>query len=160
MADLKVLFEKEGFENVLTYIQSGNVIFNADVGDRSVLKSRIESAVERKYRFHVPVDIRTNREIKRIIASCPFPEASNEKNGTKVLVTFLRAAPQKSKVAELMRFVKSPEKLAVRSREVFLYCPNGYGKSKLTTTFLEAKLGVEATTRNWKTVQKLNELSI
>jgi uncharacterized protein (DUF1697 family) len=106
------------------------------------------------------VDIRTNQELEQIVENCPYEEAKEEENGTKVLVTFLQSAPSSQKQELLLEYVKYPERLTIQGSEVYLYCPNGYGKSKLTNTFLEGKLGISATTRNWKSVKKLYELSI
>lgn len=159
MADLKALFEVQGFVNVTTYIQSGNVVFESAETDRSKLKETIERAVEKKYKFHVPVDLRTSQELKEIIDCCPYEEAKSEENDAKVLVTFLHSAPSKKKQELLLEYVKKPEKLVAKGAEIYLYCPNGYGKSKLSNTFLENKLGISATTRNWKSVKKLYELS-
>ncbi len=161
MADLKALYEEQGFESVTTYIQSGNVIFESKAKlNTEDLKKVIEKAIEEKYAFHVPVDIRTNQELEQIVGNCPYEEAKEEENGTKILVTFLQSAPSNQKQELLLEYVKSPERLTIQGREVYLYCPNGYGKSKLTNTFLERKLGISATTRNWKSVKKLHELSI
>jgi len=160
MADLKALYEAQGFENITTYIQSGNVIFESNEMDQEGLKESIEKAIEEKYTFFVPVDIRTNQELKKIVQSCPYQEAQSEENGTKVLVTFLQSAASTQKEELLLAHVKSPERLTILGREVYLYCPNGYGKSKLTNTFIEHKLGISATTRNWKSVKKLHELSM
>jgi uncharacterized protein (DUF1697 family) len=159
MADLKSLYELLGFQNVVTYIQSGNVIFDAPVKNKSDLKKKIVEAIEEKYRFHVPVEIRTNLEIGDIIKNCPFGSVDLGKDGTKVLVTFLSSTPSEDRVSDIQKYVVAPEELVVRGKEVYLYCPDGYGKSKLSNTFLEHKLGVEATTRNWKSVHKLYELS-
>ncbi len=158
MADLKALYEELGFASVITYIQSGNVIFESN-DDKDHLKLRIEKAIEEKYGFYVPVDIRTNQEIEQIINYCPYEEAGIEENGTKILVTFLLSTPSSAKVDEIKKYVVPPERLTVHGSEVYLYCPNGYGRSKLSNVFLENKLGVRATTRNWKSVQKLYELS-
>lgn len=160
MLDLKLLYESLGFQDVVTYIQSGNVIFEASDKNVSNIKTLIEKAIEKKYKFYVPVEIRTNREIENIIKNSPFGAVDLAKDGTKVLVTFLGAKPDKVKVSTVLDCVISPEKLVVKGKEVYLYCPSGYGKSKLSNTFLENKLGVEATTRNWKSVHKLYELSV
>lgn len=159
MADLKALYENLGFANVITYIQSGNVIFESGDSDMAHLISRIEKTIEEKYGFHVPVDIRTNREMEKIINYCPYEEAGVEKNGSKVLVTFLLSVPSATRIDDIKKYVVHPERLTIYGREVYLYCPNGYGKSKLSNTFLESKFDVRATTRNWKSVQKLYELS-
>lgn len=160
MLDLKSLYESLGFEKVVTYIQSGNVIFEVSDKNKSNIKTQIEEAIEKKYKFYVPVEIRTNREIESIIKNSPFGAVDLAKDGAKVLVTFLGTKPDKVKVSTVLSYVVLPEKLVVKGREVYLYCPNGYGKSKLSNTFLENKLGVEATTRNWKSVHKLYELSV
>jgi len=160
MADLKALYEAQGFKDVSTYIQSGNIIFEAIDTDKENLKEILEKVIEEKYEFHVPVDIRTNKELKRVVENCPYEEAKVEENGTKVLVTFLQSVPSNQKQELLLGYVKSPERLTVQGSEVYLYCPNGYGKSKLTNTFIENKLGISATTRNWKSVKKLYELSM
>jgi len=158
MADLKSLFEKHGLTNIVTYIQSGNVIFESEETDRDKLCSEIEKFIEKKYKFHVPVDIRTSQDFGEIIKSCPYNPINLEKDGTKVLVSFLSSKPAKKKVEDFMRFVVAPEKVVFLGQEVYLYCPNGYGKSKLNNNLLENKLGLKATTRNWKSVLKLFEL--
>ena len=159
MADLKSLYESLSFKNVVTYIQSGNVIFDAVVKNKSDMKIKIEEAIEESYKFHVPVEILTNAEICDIIKKYPFGSVDLAEDGTKVLVTFLSSKPSEDRVSDFKKYVTAPEKLIVQEKEAYLYCPNGYGKSKLSNTFLENKLGVKATTRNLKTVHKLYELS-
>ena len=81
-------------------------------------------------------------------------------DGTKVLVTFLLSKPTKTGLEAVLSHVREPEKLAAKGAHIYLYCPNGYGKSKLSNVLTENKLGIEATTRNWKSVCKLHELSM
>ncbi|MFV1983264.1 MAG: DUF1697 domain-containing protein [Thiohalomonadales bacterium] len=159
MADLKLLFESLGFENVVTYIQSGNVLFNTKTKNKADLKSIIEQAIKKTYKFHVPVIIRSKNDFKKIINNLPFKSIDTEKNGTIVLVTFLSDKPSKDKYTEIQQYVKSPEKLVIKDKEVYLYCPNGYGKSKLSNNFIENKLSVEATTRSWKSIHKIYDLA-
>jgi len=159
MSDLKSLYQEIGFQNVVTYIQSGNVVFDAESTNSSSAKKKIQSAIESKYHFQVPVEIRTNHQISKIIEACPFDSIDLAENGTKVLLTFLSDSPLKKNIDELMKHVIGPDQLIINGKAVYLYCPNGYGKSKLSNNFLEKRLGVDATTRNWKTVQKLYELS-
>lgn len=159
MSDLKLLYEELGFNNVVTYIQSGNVVFDASGDNKSSIKTLIEDAIEKQYKFHVPVQIRTNMEFENIINNNPFDSVDLAEDGTKVLITFLGDIPDKVKISNIMAYVVLPEMLVVKGTEVYLYCPNGYGKSKLSNTFLENKLGVVATTRNWKSVNKIYELS-
>ncbi len=160
MSDLKTLYEALGFQNVVTYIQSGNVIFEATSKSKTNVKDHIEQAIKKNYSFHVPVEIRTKSELEAITENIPFRSINVSEDGTKVLVTFLSRRPTAVKVGELQQYVVAPEKLVVKGTEVYLYCPNGYGTSKLSNNFLEQKLGVEATTRNWKSVLKLYDLSV
>jgi len=159
MADLSSLYELLGFKNIITYIQSGNIIFDTTIENVDALKITIEKAIEKKYYFHVPVQIRSDIEIGNIIDNCPFGPVNPVEDGTKVLVSFLSSEPSETSISDVQNHVVEPEKLVVRGKEVYLYCPNGYGKSKLSNTFLERKLKVSATTRNWNTVHKLHELS-
>lgn len=159
MSDLESLYVKLGFQNVLTYIQSGNVIFNSGIKDRAEIINIIENGITKKYKFHVPVTLRTRREISDIIKKCPFGSIDISLEGTRVLVTFLSARPPKDKLALIKKYIAASEELVPRGKEIYLYCPNGYGKSKLSNAFLENMLGVVATTRNWKSLQKLYDLS-
>lgn len=155
MADLRALFEALSFKQVQTYIQSGNVIFESDAQNVTNLKVIIETAILQRFEFQVPIELRTLEELTQVVRDCPFPALDLQKDGTQVLVTFLADRPAATSVNNLKACVIAPEKLVVSGSEVYLYCPNGYGKSKLSNTFLETKLGVAATTRNWKSVNAL-----
>lgn len=159
MAELKLVYEDAGFKDVVSYIQSGNVIFDSDLKDASKISVTIEYAIKKTFGFDVPVIIRSNSEMKKVLSTCPFKDIDIEKDGTKVLVTFANSKPAQKNIKEFAQYVEPPEELTVLGKEVYLYCPNGYGKSKLSNTFLEKKLGILATTRNIKSVVKLYELS-
>jgi len=159
MADLKSLYESLEFKNVITYIQSGNVIFDTKIQNKQEVINAIETTIQRAYGFQVPVQIRTVLEISKLICSIPFNDVNLVENNTKVLITFLSSKPTKSAVESLQKHIIEPERLIVDNMHVYLYCPNGHGKSKLSNTFIEQKLGVSATTRNWKTVCQLQELA-
>lgn len=159
MADLRALYEQLGFQDVVTYIQSGNVAFKTAVNQETELITMIEQAIEAEYGFQVPVQVRTNEEMQAVVDNCPFGTLDLVENGTKVLVTFLASVPSPEKVEAVLEYVKAPEELVVRGREIYLHCPNGYGRTKLSNQFIERKLKVTATTRNWRSVQKLVALS-
>ncbi len=163
MADLKALYESLGFCNVSTYIQSGNVLFEynseCEQSDKAILKNQIEQAITKVYSFDVPVDVRTVDEFNAVLNNLPFDGIEVEKDGTQVLVTFLAGEPHQDKIDNIATYVKAPEKLVVDGSVVYLHCPNGYGKSKLSNVFIENKLLVSATTRNLKSVIKLCELA-
>ena len=159
MADLKTLYESLKFVNVKTYIQSGNVIFESALSDVNKLKRKIEQKIEKTFAFSVSVIIRSNDEFESIINRNPFAGQGSTEDDTTLLVTFLADTPSESIENTIQQFAKKPEALVIRGREIYLHCPNGYGRSKLSNSFLERKLGVTATTRNWKTVKKIYELS-
>lgn len=160
MTELKSLYILLGFRNIVTYIQSGNVIFETSHQNEADIKYKIEEAIEQKFNFKVPVLIRTNSEIRRIIKNCPFKNVNFTENGTKLAVTFLSSIPSKESVLEIQKYAIAPEKLVVIGREIYLYYPNGFGKTKLTNILFEKKLSLKASTRNWKSVLKLYELSV
>lgn len=159
MTDLKDLYEKLGFEQVSTYIQSGNVIFKTNKkSPAQQLAEKIEKALLKQYGFAVPVINRTLEELKKIVISNPFLKIK-ETDKSKLHVTFLATAPQQSnsKLIEASDF--SPDKFIISGSEVFLYIPGSYAETKLSNNFFESKLKVATTTRNWNTVTKLAELA-
>lgn len=155
MDNLRALYESLHFNNVKTYIQSGNVIFTCSFSNVIELKNTIEKKIMETFGFPVTVLIRSNDEMKIVLENNPF---SGKKDITKLYVTFLSETPSETVVNSIDQLVSGPEEVLVHGREVYLFCPNGYGKSKLSNSSLEKKLLVTATTRNWKTVNKLYEL--
>lgn len=160
MADLKALYLSLGFDDVSTYIQSGNVIFSCDESNQLKIKEEIELAIKAAYGFEVPVDVRCVEQFNAVLANLPFEDIDLAQDGTKVMVTFLSGEPEQSNIDAIAQYVKAPEKLIVDGQVAYLHCPNGYGKTKLSNVFLEKKLGVCATTRNLKSVSKLCELAV
>lgn len=158
MTDLKSLFESLEFKNIKTYIQSGNVIFESENCHKAELKDYIENAIQKEYDFHVAILIRTEDELLKILSDNPYNLVDLEKDGTKVLVTFLGDFPLDEQIELLEKFKGSTESLRVLGKHVYLYCPDGYGKTKLTNNLIGKKLKLETTTRNWKTVLKLSQM--
>lgn len=155
MAELKSLYESIGFADVETYVQSGNVVFESEEQDVKKLANSIETRIERTFGFSVPVLVRSADDFRRILESHPF---KNEEP-VRVLVTFLYERPDPSKLEALRRYEDKVDRFAIGGQEIFLFCPGGYGRTKLSNTFFERKLGVIATTRNWKTVNRLYEMA-
>ena len=158
MAELIDIFESLGFEGVKTYLQSGNVVFESEAADESEIRWDIESKISETCGFHVDIVLRTGDEWENIFSSNPFiKDADIEVD--KLHVTFLSDIPDEKAVFNLDINKDENEKFEVSSREIYLYCPNGYGRTKLKNDVFERKLKGVATTRNWKTVTKLLELS-
>ncbi len=158
MADLKDIYISMGFKPVKTYIQSGNVIFKSNMDDPEDLAEMITQKIFETFNYRVEVVIRTMEELKAVVKSCPFGDKEEEYSH----VTFLSAIPHDmvhSIDMENIKGIKSTEKLVLVSREIYLYLPEGYGRTKLNNNFFEKKLGLNATTRNWKTVNKLLEIA-
>ena len=151
MTELKELYESLGFTKVTTYVQSGNVVFDCDNPDASEIGSAIEIEIERRFGFPVTVILRSPSDFQRIIDGNPFIHPRNE-DPSKLYVTFLASLPP----AEISNDLKIPpgikDECILRGKEIYLFCPNGYGRTKLSNSFFERRLKVLATTRNWKTV--------
>ncbi len=155
MEVLKKLYESLGFQNVRTYIQSGNIIFECSDTDISELIHQIEQKIKNSFGFDVLVLIRTRNEIQKLIKNTPFAK----KDPSKLHITFLSDMPAKSPVDEINEAKDKTEEFFISGKEIYLLCSNGYGRSKLSNNFFERKLKLSATTRNWKTVNKLLELA-
>ncbi|MCF0057260.1 DUF1697 domain-containing protein [Dyadobacter sp. CY356] len=155
MAELKTMFETLPFENVRTYIQSGNIVFDASPGEERDFENLIHDVIQKTFSFSVPVIVLEEKELKDVRQHNPFLTGRNE-DVTKLHVTFLAAIPNIDhieKLKETARFL--PDEWILDGKVIYLFCPNGYGKTKLTNNFFENKLKVTATTRNWKTVNEL-----
>lgn len=159
MPELKALYEGFGFSKVITYIQSGNVIFSTEHNASTLaLSTLIEKAILQKYRFNVPVIIRTIDEMQAVINANPFTKEAGQMT-EKLYVTFLDDEPALNAFDKINPFDFLPDKFKFYNREIYLDCAAGYGATKLSNSFFENKLKLKATTRNWNTVKKLLELA-
>lgn len=160
MADLKALLVNQGFENVVTYIQSGNIIIDSHITDSNKVKQKLESIIEKRFGFQVPVIVRKQEQLQNVINNDPFSEIDKIEMGSKLHVFFLSGTPAPENREQLLDYVQQiPEQLVINKNHIYVYYPNGAGRSKLTINIIEKKLSVQATARNWKTIQKLLELS-
>lgn len=158
MADLKRLFEDLGFTDIETYIQSGNVIFKTEKESSTIeIANTIEKDISDKYGFSVPVIVRTYKELEESVQKNPFYK--NDIDINHLHLTFLSEEPTKVNREQAEKYNYEPDKFEIKDKDVFVYCEGKYHQSKLTNNFFESKLKGSATTRNWKTVLKLNELS-
>lgn len=155
MARLTALLESLGHREVVTYIQSGNVVFTSSAPEAKVA-SDIGSGIEEEFGFRVPVIVRTRAQLNQVVAGNPYLEAGDDP--AKLHVTFLATKPTRAAIATLDPGRSSPDEFSVRGREIFLLLPNGMGRTKLTIDYFEKRLATRATARNWNTVNKLLEL--
>jgi uncharacterized protein (DUF1697 family) len=159
MTDLGDLYRKLGLKDVETYIQSGNVIFSGD--DRSneyELGLMIEKAISEKFNYIVPVMIRTYRELADLFTSNPFLEEPDF-DPSKMAVIFLHSEPSDNQLQKVTNVSYPPDKFKIINREIFIYCPNGFGTTKIYTNFFEKKMKVSGTGRNWKTITTILSMS-
>jgi len=152
MIQLQNLYQSLGFQNIKTYIQSGNVIFQSSPPPSSQL---LQQKIKQQFGFEVPVILRSIEDWENIIKHNPF----TKEDLTKVHIVFLSETAQKYSKDELEKAKNPSEEFFIHNKEIYLYCPNGYGKTKLSNTFLEHKLNLTATTRNWNTIKNLFELA-
>ena len=159
MTTLREIFEGSGFTNIKTYVQSGNVVFESGEQDRSVLAKRIEAHIEQTCGYPVQVFIRQAQELKRILAGNPFLDNRNE-DPSKLHVTFLYQSPPETRWSKLIPPGDILDELAIGELAIYLFCPTGYAKTRLSNSFFERRLGMPVTTRNWNTVNALYKLAM
>lgn len=155
MSDLKACLERVGLENVVTYINSGNVGFDA-VGDESTHVATIENAIETTFDKQTPVMVRDQSEIARIMTANPF--AGQFESHKEMHVLFLKEEMPQDKFDQLVAASTPPERFALIGRELYCHLPLGVADSLLGKSFIEKKLKVAVTGRNWRTVEKLATL--
>ena len=134
------------------------MIFKSPESDTAILRAMIEQALESKFGFRVPVIIRSAEDFNAMIKRNPF--LKNEISDiSKLHVTLLSGDPDSSKIAELKKVLSGRDECRLIGKEIYVHCPDGYGRTKLTNNHFENKLGVTATSRNWKTINTLYQLS-
>ena len=157
MPDLRELFLALGSEDVETYVQSGNVVLESSTRSPAKLTAAVEERIAGGLGLEVTVILRTKKQLAKLVSGNPF--SKGEKEPTKLHITFLAAKPAAARVRDLDPKYGEPDEFRVVGQDVYLHTPGGYGRSKLSNAYFERRLGVPATTRNWKTVTKLAELA-
>jgi uncharacterized protein (DUF1697 family) len=152
MTELALLFYDMGFSDAETYIQSGNVIFRtAENFTNHETAKKIEKSILDRFSFKVPVMIRTVEDLKKILIDNPLLDEENF-DPSKMAVMFLHEIATAEQIQKVAGIDYPPDKFKIIGSEIFIYCPNGFGKTKLYTNFFEKKMGVTGTARNWKTI--------
>ncbi|MBP1929458.1 uncharacterized protein (DUF1697 family) [Methanolinea mesophila] len=157
MEDLGMLYRSLGLENIRTYLRSGNVLFDAPDRESDTLATTIEDSLAGATGFPVKVLLRTGEELSRIALDNPFLREKSCNPGA-LHVTFLSGLPAAGPVGEMYRVRDETDRFIVRGTEIYLCCPQGYGRTKFSNAFFEKRLALVATTRNWKTVTALAEM--
>ncbi len=155
MAELREILAQSKLENVKTYIQSGNVIFESSENNISKLELQIHEAIKSYFGFEVPILVKTPEAFKNIFDACPFPE-EKKKNS---YFTLLYSVPNKDLIHEAEKMSYPNEEFVITNECIYFYCSTGYGKAKYNNNFFERKLKTTSTARNYKTMVKLIEIA-
>jgi len=161
MDTLRALYESLKFEDPRTYVQSGNVLFRTRIltneKNSAALAKKIQNAIEQEFGFRPEVILRTTDELRKAIAASPFARRDLEPG--KILVTFLASEPGPQARAAPLSLKVHPEELHLKGRELYLYFPDGAGRSKLAWSSIAQLLKTTGTARNWNSVTKMLEIA-
>jgi uncharacterized protein (DUF1697 family) len=157
MERLRALCAELGAKNARTYVQSGNVVFSAP-GSAARWAAALERKLASESRLAITVIVRTAAEMAKVVAGNPFVNEKGIDPG-KLHVTFLQRTPAKTALKRLDSLSAGADRLKLAGKAIYLHCPNGYGRTKLSNTAIEKALGVRATTRNWNSVNKLCDMA-
>lgn len=157
MGDLKALHETLGYTDVKTHLNSGNVVFTADVAADDTLAHDIERAIASSLDMDVPVIVRSGEEMELIVESNPFPQHADDHK--TLHVTFLLKRPDPAAIEALADHEKGDDDYRVIGTEVYLYYPNKLTGATFMPNGLDKALGMHTTSRNWRTVARLAELA-
>lgn len=156
MAILRDHFEQWGFTAVQTYIQSGNIVFKYPTKSPEEIAASIQQHIQMTYGFEVPVMVIRPARLEKILANNPFIE---DKDPKRIYLTFLSAVPAVDRVQALTSQDFEPEEYRIVEQHIYFFSPQSYGRAKMNNNFFEKKLKVNATTRNWRTSNKLLEMA-
>ena len=159
MVDLKAMLNKMDLKDVITYIQSGNVVFKSSITNTAQLEEKIKNGIVRTFGFDVPVLVKAYNELKCIFDKNPFTDTSDIEN-KRIYFALLKETPQPELVAAFRKEEFKGELFEVTEDCVYLNYKIGAGKAKLSNNLIERKLKVSATSRNYRTMAKLLEMSV
>ncbi|MGE3177005.1 MAG: DUF1697 domain-containing protein [Vicinamibacterales bacterium] len=157
MADLRRLAESVGLRSVRTVLQSGNLVFEGGGGDLARLEARLERAAAADLGLSTTFLVRSAAEWQAIVRSNPFPDEASTAPA-KVLLVCLKETVASGRVEDLQSAIVGREVVLGAGRHVYIVYPDGVGRSKLTSSVIERRLGSASTARNWNTVLKLREM--
>lgn len=159
MAELHALMQDLGHGGVRTYLQSGQAVFTSGHGDDASLAAELTAAIEKRFGFAVDVIVRDHAYLRAVAENCPFPAAELE--ARQLHVTYFSVPVDAARYADVDQSAHLPEEFRLGDRALYLYVPNGLGRSKLAEQLSRprATKGLIATSRNWNTVLKLVEMT-
>ena len=158
MADLRAMLADLGMKNPQSLLQSGNLIFESAARATAPLEQALEAGAAKQLGLETDFFVRTGPEWQQVIDDNPFPKDARLDPGHTVLMC-LKDAPTPAAVTSLQDAIKGREVVTARGRHAYFLYPDGIGRSRLTMTLIEKKLGTTGTARNWNTVLKLGALT-
>jgi uncharacterized protein (DUF1697 family) len=158
MDQLRTVCESLEFRNAQTYLQSGNVVFQSRERSLPKLARALEDEIERRHGFRPDVIPRTASELRNVVARNPFANRSGIEFG-KFVVTFLAAEPAHEAQERIRNVEVDAEELYLDGRELYIYFPNGIGRSRVSPAVLDRALRTPGTGRNWNTVLNLLDMA-
>jgi uncharacterized protein (DUF1697 family) len=159
MTELVSLYKSLGFTDAETYIQSGNVIFeNSENTLFDHIAEKIENGLKETFGHNVHVLVRSADDLKEIISCNPFTGITNF-DSSKLAVIFLHKVPSEGQIDKVRNINFPPDMFYIKGKEIYIYCPNGFGRTKLYTNFFENKMKVTGTARNWNTIIAIFEMA-
>jgi uncharacterized protein (DUF1697 family) len=156
MPDLRALLTEGGFEDVRTYVQSGNVVLASQASPDDA-GAQAERLIADRFGFDVDVIVRTREELAEVVARNPLAEVAVDPK--RYQVSFLEAEPDPDVLERIATLKAEPERLVAIGRELYAWHPDGIGRSKLWNKLAGTGLGVRSTARNWNTVNTLFEMA-
>ena len=156
MPELRDALAEGGFEDVSTYLQSGNVLLSTKGKAEGVARA-VERLIEKRFGLDISVIVRTRAELVKVVERDPLADSADDPK--RYQVTFLAKKLPREVALEISSTAVEPEQVVVSGREIYAWHPGGVGRSKLAAFLSGKKLGVPATARNWSTVTKLLELT-
>jgi uncharacterized protein (DUF1697 family) len=156
MADLRELLDGQGYKDVRTHLQSGNVVLSSTLSPRR-LERTLERQLAERFGFDISVLVRTRAELAKVVERNPLRKVATD--GSRHVVSFLSRRLPAAVARELEAADVAPERVAISGREIYAWYPNGIQRSPLGKLLDDSRLGVVSTARNWNTVVKLLELA-
>ncbi|MCB0417444.1 MAG: DUF1697 domain-containing protein [Bdellovibrionaceae bacterium] len=157
MDKLRTLCEKLGFKEVMTYVQSGNIVLKSPLSAPGVEK-KLMAGIKKTFGFDVPVLVFSPADFSKVLKGSPYAKQKGVALD-RLYVTFLAKPAPKAGLQKLGAISSGKDTFTAKGKFVYLHCPEGYGRSKLSNNVVEKALGLLATTRNWKTINELLEMS-
>jgi uncharacterized protein (DUF1697 family) len=154
MNDLRILFAELGYQDIITYIQSGNIVFKAEAKDQASIEKAIKQRISEKFSLNIEVIVKSIEELSRILNENPFKE-TNLATGEKIYLAIFSESPSNDSIKKLNNVNGKGDKILVDDKTAYILCKKGYSETVYGSNFIEKTLGVIATTRNLKTMQKL-----